>query len=77
MKKFKNSLFILALVLILCLQTFITIFADAEIDLHAPDFNTPQKQTEIQEMNDIVNKYIEKSIKPNASDSKRLNVPLF
>lgn len=77
MKKFKNSLFILALVLILCLQAFITIFADAEIDLHAPDFNTPQKQTEIQEMNDIVNKYIEKSIKSNASDSKRLNVPLF
>ena len=28
-------------------------------------------------MNDIVNKYVEKSIKPHASDSKRLNVPLF
>mgnify|MGYP006965416668 CR=1 FL=1 len=73
----KRSVCLIALLLVaaLCLATS-SVFA-ADISPHAPDFDDPQRQAEVDAVNTQIDEFMNNAVVPYSNSSNGLSVPLY
>ena len=73
----KRSVRLIALLLVaaLCLATS-SVFA-ADISPHAPDFDDPQRQAEVDAVNTQIDEFMNNAVVPYSNSSNGLSVPLY